>query len=324
VPIRMTALAQACEEVRRHLSASLGDRQQPNRVQIGNLADAAPATTSDPNRVNLLFYRVEPDGSTMGISDPARPWLVRLHLLITAFASEDDPSVGHNDLRLLGEVAAILHERPILDVIDVEGEAVRLDVVPEPLSVESLNQLWSVQGEVGFRPSLGYEVALVPIVSDTDPVVAPLVGEPLLSAAPFTSPPVAVGAPGRADLRLVGTDHPTFLSIARDDPALPGLVLQVWIRCPDLDRVELVWELLEGGGPWRRLAPAAGAGPHDVHGAAEPDPGDAHAVGLPADADLPAAGAYQLVLRALPPGADPGDRALDGRPVVLAVHEVAP
>lgn len=326
MPIRMTSLAQACEQVREFLATSLQDREQPNRVQIGNLAEAAPATPSDPSLVNLLFYRVEPDGSVLG-NDPSEPWLVRLHLLVTAFANEDQPSVGHNELRLLGEVAAIFHEHPILDLLDIEGHAVRLNLIPEVLTLEALNQLWSVQGDVGFRPSVGYEIALVPIVSDTPPPSpAPLVGRLDLVAEAGGNgrsgpwPPIS-----RVDLFLA--DRSSFRSFHVDDPRLPTTDLDIRIVGTGAPQVELVWEVLFPGQAWRRLRPAPEDAPPSswpVHPAEEADDAPLHTVPLPAADRLPDSGPYQLILRAIAPGAATTAPSFAGAPVILSVHEVTP
>ena len=56
-----------------------------------------------------------------------------------------------------------LHKQPTLDVKHPNGgqDAV-LQVVPASLSLENLNNVWATQLEVSHRPSVAYELALVP------------------------------------------------------------------------------------------------------------------------------------------------------------------
>jgi hypothetical protein len=315
-----TALGQAVETVRGFLAAELQDRQQPSRVEVGNLAENAPSGSNDVSRVNLLVTRIESDGSTAGISFPWEPWLVRLHVLVTAFTTNSTPSVGQNDLRLLGEVAAIFHEHPILNLAFLEGIPVRLNVTPENISTETLNQLWAIQGEVGFRTSLAYDISLVPIRTDAVKKEAPLAGEihlyvndeeRLIKAAPGA-------APGITDVQLVGGD-PYFRRIERAN--LGTFAPKVWATS-DEPNVRLAWELLDTRARWQRLAPDGGLVSIATHDRTMPlDEAAADAINLPPSADLPAAGVFQLVLRAIPADADLTARALPGQPVLVSVFE---
>ncbi|MEA2621665.1 MAG: hypothetical protein QOH61_575 [Chloroflexota bacterium] len=319
--VLQTALGQAVESVRGFLSAELQDRQQPSRVDVGNLAENAPSSSTEASRVNLLVTRIESDGSTAGISYPWEPWLVRLHVLVTAFTTNETPSVGQNDLRLLGEVAAIFHEHPILELAFLEGIPVRLNVTPENISTETLNQLWAIQGEVGFRTSLAYDISLVPIRTDAVRAEAPLAGEVLLGV---NGDERNVGAESRitagiADLELVDGGERYFRRIERGD--LPAFSAGVWVTS-DEPLVRLVWELLDTRARWQRVAPAGGLVSVAPHARSEtPDPAAALPLDLPQPNELPAAGAFQLVLRALADGADLTARALPGQPVVISVFE---
>ena len=64
---------------------------------------------------------MEPTGFTFGL-DPGESWLLRLHCLITPFGAAESPvSSGENDLRLLGEVLRVFHEKPVLPALDLGG-----------------------------------------------------------------------------------------------------------------------------------------------------------------------------------------------------------
>lgn len=362
----VTSLGAAVDFLQRRLSTAISVP-----VQLGNLAEAEGQVSAGESLVNLLVYRVEPDGAVLSHNDPDEPWQVRLHVLVTPFSGEEQPSVGLNDLHVLGNVAGFFHHNPVLPMTELADRDVVLHVVPEALSVETLNQLWSVQGEVGFRPSVAYEVALVPVkMPDHDPVrfPQPLVGDVRSSVGTPASVPVLVAGPrtgeGRADLRFTGPfdDDATprgsmtaeqaeamalrtsgrLQVFERDGAALGAFTARVTIVA-DRPSFRLVWELRTGEDDVVRLAP-------------DPDPGEVqafvgrrldesvdpathpgvqvHDVPLPATASLPAAGAFQLVLRAVavpdpaPDGTVPPVDVLTaplvpGRPVLVSVFDPA-
>jgi hypothetical protein len=176
----VSSLSQVCRAIADFVSEGLEATQNNVRVMIGNPADSAPQETDTDHRLNLFFYRMEPSG--FGPSpDPDEVWRLRLHCLVTAFGVlEDQISAGENDLRLLGEVIRLFHETPILAAFTVNGEAVRTQVVFHPLSVDAINHIWSTQGDVSYRPSVAYEMALMPVVPSELGI-----GEPLSGAIGF-------------------------------------------------------------------------------------------------------------------------------------------
>lgn len=185
-------LAQVCRKLRERLVA----RYQGDSTQV-TLGHPAAAARGSSRRLNLFVYRVEPGGFASG-TVPDQPWLVRLHCLITAFGESEgatsattvDPLAGDTDLRLLGDVLAFFHEHPILDLgaIEVDGGAgsadpsprapweARLQIVFEPLGIDDINHLWATQGDVPYRPSIAYEMSLVPILPRVPGAEPPRVG----------------------------------------------------------------------------------------------------------------------------------------------------
>jgi Pvc16 N-terminal domain len=140
-------------------------------VLIGTPRQAKEAATTDQgptHALNVFFYRFEP-GTYPSAALPSEPLYLRTHCLLTAFASkssagEDMGSAGQNDLRLLGEAMRVLHQHPTLS-LPGHGDTVALvQIVPASLSIHEINHIWSMMGsEVGYRPSVAYELALVPI-----------------------------------------------------------------------------------------------------------------------------------------------------------------
>ena len=171
-----STLSQVCRSVADFVSEGLDAPDKSIRVMIGNPADAAPKGKGSDHRVNLFFYRLEPSGFAPDTASDDTWWL-RLHCLITAFGVlEDKVSAGENELRLLGELIRLFHETPVLHVMDVNGESVRLQIVFQPLSPDDINHLWSTQGDVSYRTSVAYEMALAPVVPREPGRGSPLVG----------------------------------------------------------------------------------------------------------------------------------------------------
>lgn len=163
MPLPESSLSRVCRAVAGFVAERLDAQRRNVRVEIGSPAEAAPGESDTDHRVNLFFYRVEPSG--FGPSPgPDETWRLRLRCLVTAFGvREEQVAAGENDLRLLGEVLAAFHERPVLDPLSLPEGEVRARVVFQPLATEEINQLWATQGDTAYRPSVAYEVSLVPV-----------------------------------------------------------------------------------------------------------------------------------------------------------------
>lgn len=138
---------------------------------------------SDGNSVlNLFFFRIEPGAPPTDAGAGSR-WYVRALCIVTAFSTADPSahiSDGEVDLRILGEVLRYFHEHPVLVMsADHDNIDAQLQIVFCALSSEEINQIWSTQGDVPYRPSLLYEIALLPIDPRT-----------------FTTPPLPVVSGG--------------------------------------------------------------------------------------------------------------------------------
>ena len=171
-----SSLSQVCREIANVVSHGLNASANSIRIMIGSPADAAPGQSDTQHRVNLFFYRIEPSGFYPGTM-PGEPWWIRLHCLVTGFGiPEDQISAGENDLRLLGEVMRFFHETPVLEEFTVEDEVFHMETIFQPLSPDDLNHIWSTQGDVIYRPSVVYEMALAPVVPVEKALGSPLVG----------------------------------------------------------------------------------------------------------------------------------------------------
>jgi len=270
MPLPESPLSQVCRAIAGFLSERLEASLNHIHVRIGSPADAVPKETDNDHRVNLFFYRLEPGGFGPA-ADPDEPWRLRLHCLVTAFGvKEDQVPAGENDLRLLGGVLRAFHEQPVLDGVAVNGEEVRTQVVFQPLSVEEINHVWATQGEASYRPSVAYEMALVPVLPREPRIGGPLVGALGFEAragmasrrAPFSGvaapPPVLPFAvdTGREDWApricfVHGGACAESLSFAVGSQELDDFEPRVWIAGDVGSTVRLAWEVWDREQGWR-------------------------------------------------------------------------
>lgn len=251
------------------LSAALAPTETTVHVLVGTPAVAATVQTGDPvHRLNLFFYGFEPSGFDSQ-SLPAEPWRLRLHCLVTPFGiDEQGISAGENDLRILGEVIRLLHEAPILPEVGVNGESVRLHAVFEPLDLDSLNRLWTTQGEISLRPSVSYEFALAPIVPSKPAIAGPRVGELGIGIRPDTNDTAAT-TPDQSVPEVpvvhVDTSRPDWVpqvcfvesgqcsytpSFSVGSPELAAFQPKVWIAGLPGAAVTLEWEQWDSTTGW--------------------------------------------------------------------------
>ncbi len=265
----VSSLSIVCSAIAEFVRTGIDAANNSINVSIGAPAEAAVNTNE--HRVNLFFYRFEPSGFEAAVR-PDQPWRIRFYCLITAFGiMEDTVSAGENDLRMLGEVMRIFHETPIMDAVEVDGQTVRLQVVFSPLSDDQLNQVWSTQGDTTYRPSVVYEMALVPVVPSE-----PWTGGPLVAAigaeargtqaarhAAFTGtasgPPVlatrvAIENPAWLPYICFVHDNECVQTLSFDvgSPAFANFTPRVWLAGDPSEEVALVWEVWDRSG-WRTV-----------------------------------------------------------------------
>ena len=287
MPLPESSLSQVCRFVCEFVSTKLEADANDVRIKLGSPADAEPTTH---HHVNLFFYLVEP-GGIGPVAAPDQPWLLRLRCLVTAFGmpvtgSESHVGAGENDLRLLGDVLRIFHEKPVLDVLELpvgpivsppdaqEVYPVRIQVIPQPLTIEEVNHLWATQNGVAYRPSVAYEMALFPVLPSEIGTGGPLVGSLGLEVGadvsdrrqPFSG---AASAPS-VHARRVDTGNPAWapricfvdagvcaesLSFDLDASPSPPSTIEVWVAgemtSSSPPEVTLAWEIWDASEGWR-------------------------------------------------------------------------
>lgn len=164
-----STLSEACLQIRDFFGREVPAGDSLISITIGNPAAAIPHDSDQNHRLNLFFYRFEPN-YYMPAADPGETWRLRLYCLVTAFGIDElaadgvnQVSAGENEMRLLGHVLRAAHSQPVLDPFEVAGERVRLQMVFQPLGVDEINQIWLTQGEVAYHPSVCYQFSLVPV-----------------------------------------------------------------------------------------------------------------------------------------------------------------
>lgn len=186
----MSSFSRAAYGLRDLLLNNIAELDDINKIKIGHPGDTIDDLEGlDENGLNLFFYDVNHDGFPADGSN-LNPFYVRLRCLITAVGSTSnepeapnsttlrDVSKGENELRMIGEVMRVLHEHPALSVTDEALNVIaELQVVPYTMDLDSINHIWSTQGETAYRLSVAYELALAPVPLRLPVDTAPLVGD---------------------------------------------------------------------------------------------------------------------------------------------------
>ncbi|MBL4647391.1 MAG: DUF4255 domain-containing protein [Gammaproteobacteria bacterium] len=149
------------------------------QVVIGNPLNAEKSSSagSDTHLINLFFYHF----NTSEFDSQAFPGEVnqlRVRCLITPFSQSNTVTEGENDLRLIGEILRIFHEQPVWNYTDEYGDILTsVQIIFRPLAMEEVSQLWGSQEGVSYRPSVSYELALIPVQPNNLRRQAPLVSD---------------------------------------------------------------------------------------------------------------------------------------------------
>jgi len=272
-----STLSMAANLVRNRLLTKMLDDSSTIDVTIDTPAAASKAfqPATGKSLLNLFFYRIEPSGFYDAAGAGER-WYIRIFCLMTVFSTDETDNgttipQGEVDLRILGEVLRYFHENPVLDAGSEVGA--KLEIVLNALSSQEINQIWSTQGDVPYRPSLLYEFALLPIEPKTFatpplPVAAggahvdtfaKLDPVPPKKPAIWESPVVETG---------LGTEWAPALSFVVTGKATQSVMLKhaanlkapLWLAGPKTEAVDLVWQKIGTKGVWETISGATKTG----------------------------------------------------------------
>ncbi len=227
-----SSLSVAMQELAEFVSSQMADDVIVS-VDTPSRASKA-ADDSDKHHLNIFAYRLAPSGFHADQS-MQEAFFVRAQVLVTAFPAGKGQPPADADLRVLRQAMGVLSSVPVMPTVlpgplpgnaepgDFRGTQTseyRLQVVFQAPTMEELNHIWTTQGgELAYRLSSAYELALIPI----EPLVHAVPPVPVASAelvtgvgtnnAPFqmfetagrlfSQLDVAAGT-ASADLRVVG------------------------------------------------------------------------------------------------------------------------
>jgi hypothetical protein len=194
-----------------------------------------PASSADPNQLNLFLYHVAPnpgwrnralpsrDGEGARISNP--PLALDLFYLLTAYGEKDFQAEI-----LLGYAMQLFHETPVLtrDAIrtalrggstppvdghilpddfktlvaaDLAEQVEQIKIIPQSMGTEEMSKLWTAL-QTSYRPTAAYQVSVVLIESKKSTRPTLPVRERIVKAVSFQRPTIdtiesvtAAGAP---------------------------------------------------------------------------------------------------------------------------------
>jgi hypothetical protein len=213
----VSSLSVAMQAVAEFLDAQFG----PEVIVTLETPEKAAETAKASNKVvlNAFTYRLAPSGvhADAGSGDPL---FLRAQVLLTCFPNGTGTVEPDTDLRVLGHAISVLHSLPSIPVILLG--AVPVGAGPEDFrtrnpviyqlqahllapAMEELNHIWTTQGgELAYRLSLAYELALIPVEPLSRRVIAlpPVVA--VVEVAPSPVPVLADGlsAPGTQPMAL--------------------------------------------------------------------------------------------------------------------------
>lgn len=233
MPLPESALSVAVQSF-----ADFLDTQSPPDVAVSvDTPNQAQKTADDSTSdfLNVFAYRLSPSGFHPEVTSN-EPFFVRVQVLLTAFPRGQGTADPDADLRVLGHAVRVLHSTPVIPVIlpgPLPGGAepgdfregpttdYALQAVMQAPTMEELNHIWTTQGgELAYRVSAAYELAVVPIdplsrvapapdVQVSELVVAPGIPRPTLlfrDGARLTT--IFEAAAGAADVPVVVTGRP--------------------------------------------------------------------------------------------------------------------
>ncbi len=148
---------------------------------------------ADKALLNIFCYRLTPSGIHPDATS-GEALFVRANVLLTAFSNSTDASLKDTDLRVLGHALSVLQSNPVIPVIlpATPGSAEAGNLPPRTTyyqmqaalqapEMEEMNHIWSIQGgDLAYRLSAAFELALIPIEPLEHAEPAPDVGSVIL------------------------------------------------------------------------------------------------------------------------------------------------
>jgi len=267
-----SSISSACRAIADFVKDEIDIGEDTVTVSVGNPLNAE---IGSEHNVNLFFYRFDPSGFQTDVL-PGETWMVRCFCLITPFAAgEGNISIGENDLRLLGEIMRLFHDNPVQSLDISDGESIstfQFQMIYQTLGLEEISQLWGTQGDIVYRPSLAYEIALMPVIPFEKRLPSPLVGAWGYDSSAdmdsqYETPDVAVSSPTVSYVQVntkIESWAPKIcfvhnsqcvetLSFELDSSDVDSFAYSVWVAGDINTEVNFYWEVWDSSTGWRTL-----------------------------------------------------------------------
>ena len=168
-----TTLSMVARALRTHIAANT-EIQEMN-VLLGHPASVQLVNETDPH-LSVFFYSVYPAANSADLR-PEEPLDTIVRCIMTPLAKNptngaNQISSGEEDLRILGQVITCMHGWRLLLVNDMNEKPVcSVEIIPLELNADKLSKIVPTQPEGGFRPTIAYELSLIPLFPKKDPPV---------------------------------------------------------------------------------------------------------------------------------------------------------
>ncbi|MCP5086612.1 MAG: DUF4255 domain-containing protein [Rhodobacteraceae bacterium] len=202
MPTPVSSLSIAIQEFAEFLDSKFGEDVVVTVDTAQKAQDKAKDSAADI--LNVFVYRLAPSGfhASAGHQDQL---FLRASILLTAFprgAAEPEPDL---DLRVLGHALAVLQSFPVIpvelpgvappgpgeDFRKLEHITYKLDAVLQAPTMEEMNHIWTTQGgDLAYRLSAAYELALIPIEPLSHRIEAPPARAAILGVAASSQPTI--------------------------------------------------------------------------------------------------------------------------------------
>lgn len=186
MPMPASSFSIAADRIAKFVNDGFSDAAYESKVRI--VVDTPVATSklagTTSHYINLFIYKTAPSGFQPSHNAGQRLF-VRLYCLVTPFGMKlpDEPEV---DLRLLGHVAQIFHDQPVISPPSAAISDYAIESIMLSPSMEELNHIWTTQGDtLPYRLSLAYEFSLIPVEASKPHVDAPHPRSASLGVSPF-------------------------------------------------------------------------------------------------------------------------------------------
>jgi hypothetical protein len=184
MPLPGSSLSVAVQAIAVFLDSQFTEEVNITVAHPQRASEIAKGAGATAHCLNLFAYRVAPSGFHADAGSDETHFL-RINVLLTPFPADIDTATEDVDLRILGHALRVLQSHPVLPITTAPLPAAamteppnrkdyRLESILLAPTMEEINHIWTTQGgELAYRLSAVYEIALIPIEPLQPRVTAP-------------------------------------------------------------------------------------------------------------------------------------------------------